>query len=260
MAQRCARKFDRIVVGHSVVGEILGRSGRTAELEQFPSTAPLARADRHGEPLGRVGAVSRRSRTQPAPVESPATCVAAAALGRVVSVPPPAISVNSDTGTAERMNAAHREMINRLPVPSTSDSDLVFSKILGHTGFLDPRRSGAAVDAGNSSARMMRPPGWSSCRGRCIRTFACSRFSVGVVRVRKRSPVERRSPFCRTRRAPLEDQARSVYSPAAYLADLLQLRGRPVRARRAHSRPASGSRTSRSTPRTPSPRSRTSTS
>ena len=54
-------------------------------------------------------------------------------------------------------------------------------------------------------------------------------------------------------------EARSVYSPAAYLADLLQLMDDRFE-RAALLEAGGGSRTSRSTPRTPSPRSRTWTS
>ena len=123
-------------------------------------------------------------------LRSPATCAAAASLGRVVSVPPSAINANSDTGTAGRMNAAHREMISRLPVPSTSDSDLVFSRILGHTCFWIRAARGARCAGGEfvrSDDGASRVVELSRPLHSHFRMLSICR---GSFRVRKRSPGE----------------------------------------------------------------------
>ena len=68
----------------------------------------------------------------------------------------------------------------------------------------------------------MRPPGWSSCRGCCIRTSTCSRFSWEFS-LSESGPLSNVDHLAAGQTGAIEDQARSVHSPAAYLADLLQL-------------------------------------
>src|SRR4029078_6866707 len=101
-----------------------------------------------------------------------------------------AISVIGDTGTAGRMNAAYRRNDQSTPQSVDVRSDPVFSKTLGHTGSWIGAVRGRGGPTGNSSARMMRPPRVVELSWLLHSHFHMLSILVGVLRVRKRSPVE----------------------------------------------------------------------